>query len=77
MSWATRLHDAPIADRRTVMCLPFSMCAHVRYAQIGIHEYSTRADVRACLSLIRNLQGIGPKSMEIIQAWLDEEDTDA
>ena len=63
----------------TVLDLPFSINSRLRYhqLQLGIDEFSTRADVRARLDLIRRIRGVGPKSLVVIQEWLDEECPDA
>jgi hypothetical protein len=55
-----------------ILDLEYPIDALLRYERIGLNDCSTRADVRARLDQIRQIRGIGPKRMQIIQDWLDE-----
>ena len=60
-------------DRDTVMSLPYPIWARVRYGLAGLDEWSSRADVRGRLDEIRRLPGIGPRALQEIQDWLNED----
>jgi hypothetical protein len=59
----------------SILTLEYAMNSRLRYSQdpkLHLTEHSTREDVRAVRHLLPMVNGIGPKSLAIIDAWLDE-----
>jgi hypothetical protein len=63
----------PPARRNSIIDLEFEISVRLRYAtapRLYLHEWSTREDVRAVRHLIPQVEGIGPKRLAVIDAWL-------
>jgi hypothetical protein len=86
-----RTHAAtPARDRRfarqeldhqfLIRALPYEINNRLRYSHdpdLRLDEYSTRADVREVRHLVPSVRGIGPKSLAIIDAWLEHNEPQA
>jgi hypothetical protein len=80
-----RTHAAtPARDRRfarqeldhqlLIRALPYEINNRLRYSDdpnLRLNEHSTRRDVREVRHLLLSIRGIGPKSMAVIDAWLE------